>query len=76
MVVHSYNPSTQEAKAGGLRIPGQPGLHNELEANLGCTVSPYLKRNFSFFAENFHLASIYIISLTCFWPRKLNICIS
>jgi hypothetical protein len=29
MVVHSYNPSTQEAEAGGLQVPGQSGLHRE-----------------------------------------------
>jgi hypothetical protein len=26
VVVHSYNPSTQEADAGGSPVPGQPGL--------------------------------------------------
>jgi hypothetical protein len=29
MVVHSCNPSTWEAEAGGLRVQGQPWLHNE-----------------------------------------------
>jgi hypothetical protein len=29
VVVHSCNPSTWEAKAGGLRVPGQPGLQND-----------------------------------------------
>jgi hypothetical protein len=27
MVVHVYNPSTQEAEAGGLRVLGHPELH-------------------------------------------------
>lgn len=26
MMIHNYNPSTQEAEAGLLRVPGQPGL--------------------------------------------------
>jgi hypothetical protein len=30
MVVHTYNPSTWEAEAGGSRVQGQPGLHNEI----------------------------------------------
>jgi hypothetical protein len=29
MVVHIYNPSTQETEAGGWKIQGQPGLHNK-----------------------------------------------
>jgi hypothetical protein len=29
VVAHIYNPSTQEADAGGWRIWGQPGLHRE-----------------------------------------------
>lgn len=28
-VVHSHNPSTPEAEAGGLRVQDQPGLHIE-----------------------------------------------
>jgi hypothetical protein len=29
MVVHVYNPHTWGAEAGGLKVSGQPGLHNE-----------------------------------------------
>jgi hypothetical protein len=29
VIVHTYNLSTQEAEAGELQIPGQPGLHRE-----------------------------------------------
>jgi hypothetical protein len=29
MVVHTCNPSAQEAEAGGSRVQGQPGLHSE-----------------------------------------------
>jgi hypothetical protein len=29
MVVHNCNPSTPEAEAGGLEVPGQPGLHSK-----------------------------------------------
>jgi hypothetical protein len=28
------NPSTQEAKVGGLRVQGQPNLHSEFKDNL------------------------------------------
>jgi hypothetical protein len=44
MVAHSCNPSTQEAKAGGLRIWGQPGLHSEFQAILGYIARPRLKQ--------------------------------
>jgi hypothetical protein len=30
MVVHTYNPSTWEAEAGGSRVLGQPGLHSDI----------------------------------------------
>jgi hypothetical protein len=29
-VIHTYNPSTREAKAGGSQVPDQPGLHSEM----------------------------------------------
>lgn len=29
MVVHTANPNTKEAEAGGLKVWGQPGLHRE-----------------------------------------------
>jgi hypothetical protein len=29
VVIHAYNPSTQEVDAGGSRVRGQPGLHEE-----------------------------------------------
>jgi hypothetical protein len=31
MVFHTCRHSTQEAEAGGLQVPGQPGLYNERE---------------------------------------------
>jgi hypothetical protein len=34
VVVRIYNPSTWEVAAGGLRIPGQPGLHSEFKSSL------------------------------------------
>jgi hypothetical protein len=34
MVVHTCNPSTQEAEARGLRHQDQPGLHGEPEVSL------------------------------------------
>jgi hypothetical protein len=30
VVVHSYNPSTQENEEGGSWVPGQPGLHSNM----------------------------------------------
>jgi hypothetical protein len=30
LVVHAYNPSTQEAETGGLRAQGQPGQHSKI----------------------------------------------
>jgi hypothetical protein len=45
MVVHTYNPSTQEAEAGGLQVGGQPGLHSKISSqkkkNLGVAVNVY-----------------------------------
>lgn len=36
MVVHAYNSSTQETKAGGLpRVQGQSRVHDEFEVSLG-----------------------------------------
>jgi hypothetical protein len=29
MMVYTYNPSTQEAEARRLQVPGQPGLHSK-----------------------------------------------
>jgi hypothetical protein len=28
VVVHTFNPSIQEAEAGGSQVQGQPGLHS------------------------------------------------
>jgi hypothetical protein len=44
-MVHTCNPSTQKAEAGGSLVWGQPGLQSELEASLGCMVRPCLKNN-------------------------------
>jgi hypothetical protein len=45
VVVHSCNPSTQEAKAEGSWVWGQPGLHSKLQASLGYIVRlcPFLE---------------------------------
>ena len=40
MVVHAYNPRTQEADAGGSlssRVQGQPGLQSEFQNSQGYT---------------------------------------
>lgn len=35
IVLHTYNPSTKEAKAGGLQFQGQHGVYSELQDSLG-----------------------------------------
>jgi hypothetical protein len=38
MVMHAFNPSTQEAEAGGsLAVWGQPGLQSEFQDSQGYT---------------------------------------
>jgi hypothetical protein len=43
MVVHTCNPSTLEAEAGGLQVQGQPGLYTKFQAKFGVQGRPYLK---------------------------------
>ena len=44
MVAHTFNSSTQEAKAGGfLWVHGQPGLHGEFQMSQGYTQNPVSK---------------------------------
>lgn len=46
MVTHAYNPSIQEAEAGGLlQVRGQSGQYNEFLATQGSIISPCLKHN-------------------------------
>lgn len=35
MVVYAYNSNPLEPEARGLGVRGQPGLHNEFQANMG-----------------------------------------
>jgi hypothetical protein len=49
MVTYAYNPSIQEAEAGGPQVWGQPGLHSELKASLGYIARPCLKKKKSSF---------------------------
>ena len=45
VVVHVFDPSTQEAEAGGsLCVQGQPGLHREFQDGQGYIVRPCLKK--------------------------------
>lgn len=45
-VAHSFNPSTQKAEIGGsLRVPDQPGLHNELQNNPGLYTKTLSQKN-------------------------------
>ena len=45
IVLHTFNPSSWEAEAGGsLWIRGQPGLQNELQDREDYTEKPYLKK--------------------------------
>ena len=41
-VAHTFNPSTQEAEAGG--FPGQPGLQSEFQDSQGYKEKPCLKK--------------------------------
>jgi hypothetical protein len=43
-MVHAYNPSTQEIKAGKLRVPGQSGLHKEFRATWNDIARTCLKK--------------------------------
>lgn len=43
MVVHAYNPSTQEMEAGGSEFQGHPCPHSNFEAILGYI--PQFKKN-------------------------------
>jgi hypothetical protein len=40
VVVHSHNPRTLEAEAGGLQVQG---VHSKIQGNLDYIVGPYLK---------------------------------
>jgi hypothetical protein len=44
IVVHAYNPSTQEVEAGGSQVQGQLGLHQEFKASQGYIAKVSLKR--------------------------------
>ena len=45
-MTHTYNPSTKEARVGGLlRIQGKPGLHSELQASLSYRVRDLVSKN-------------------------------
>jgi hypothetical protein len=46
MVVHTCNPSTWEAEAGGLKVQDQTGLHGKLQASVGYTEKPLSQKNF------------------------------
>jgi hypothetical protein len=43
-VVHTCNPSTGEAEAGGLKVQGQSGLHRQFESGPVYIVRPCLKQ--------------------------------
>lgn len=44
VVVHVFNASTREAKAGDLCISGQSGLRSEIQDSQGSTGRPCLKK--------------------------------
>jgi hypothetical protein len=44
-VAHIFNPSPEEAKAGGsLWVPGQPGLQREFQSSQGYTELPCFRK--------------------------------
>jgi hypothetical protein len=44
VVAHTFNPSTQEAEAGGFLVRGQPGLQSEFQDSQGYTEKPCLEK--------------------------------
>jgi hypothetical protein len=44
MVVHAFNPSTQEAEAGGFLSSRPAGLQSEFQDSQGYTEKPCLKK--------------------------------
>jgi hypothetical protein len=44
VVAHTFNPSTQEAEAGGFLSSRQPGLQSEFQDSQGYTEKPCLKK--------------------------------
>jgi hypothetical protein len=44
VVVHTFNPSTWEAEAGGFLSSSQPGLQSEFQDSQGYTEKPRLKK--------------------------------
>ena len=42
--MHTFNPSTWEAEAGGFLSRGQPGLQNGFQDSQGYTEKPCLKK--------------------------------
>lgn len=48
--MHAYNPSTREAKAGGLQVRGQPELHGVFKTK--SRTNPGLERTFASLPED------------------------
>lgn len=44
MIVNSFNSSTGKQRLEELRIPGQPGLHNEFQDCQTELVTPFLRK--------------------------------
>jgi hypothetical protein len=44
VVVHAFNPNTQEAEAGGFLSSRQPGLQSEFQDSQGYTEKPCLEK--------------------------------
>jgi hypothetical protein len=47
MMVHTYNPSLQEAKAEGCRVQGQPVQHSETQKLKTTTTTTTKENSFS-----------------------------
>lgn len=47
LVVHAYNPSAQEVKAGGSEVQDSPWLHSRFQASLDSTRPCLLKKSFT-----------------------------
>lgn len=71
IVVHTCNPSTQDALVGGLQVWGQTGQHSDFGASLDDTVRPCFNNKRKKKAENWNNIS-WSLGLTIFGLAVFN----
>jgi hypothetical protein len=69
MVVHAFNPSTQEAEAGGSLSSGQPGLQSEFQDSQGYTEKPCLGKKNAFGSSEMHSRKVLAWFLQRTWVQ-------